>query len=220
MFEKALQLDPGYADADEDLAETYWSDWFNGYTQDTNAPKRAGELARQAITVDASNSGAYAVLGQVDLVYWQYDEAIIDGERSISLDPNNAHLYWFLANTLIFAGKPAEAIHLTMKAMRLDPVHKDMYLVEFGFAYSVMGRYPEAISVLNESLVAYPNNIGGRLILVFVYTELGRNADARAQVAEVLRLSPQFSRWDRGGPRIKDKKLRDSYVAAWQKAGL
>jgi predicted Zn-dependent protease len=126
----------------------------------------------------------------------------------------------FSPTLLIFAGKPAEAIALTRKAMRLDPRHWDMYLVEFGFAYSVTGRYSDAISVLKQSLTAYPNNIGGRLILVFVYTEVGRNADARAEAAEVQRLSPLFSRWDRGGPRIKDKALRDRYLAAWHKAGL
>jgi len=220
MFQRALELDPGYGDAYEGLGETYWLDWFYGYSQDTDAPRRAAELAQRAVALDDSNSAAYALLGQVDLVYWQYDQAIADGERSIALEPNSAHRYWYLANTLIFSGKPAEAIDLAKKAMRLDPRHQDMYLVEFGFAYSVMGRYREAISVLKQSLAAYPNNIGGRLILVFVYTEVGRNADARAEAAEVLRLSPKFSSTQRGGPRIKDKALRDRYIASWHKAGL
>ena len=220
MFERALELDPGYADAYEGLGETYWLDWFYGYSEDTDAPRRSAELAQRTIALDDSNSAAYALLGQVDLVYWHYDQAIADGERSIALEPNSAHRYWYLANTLIFSGKPAEAIDLAKKAMRLDPRHGDMYLVEFGFAYSVMGRYREAISVLQQSLAAYPNNIGGRLILVFAYTEVGRNADARAEAAEVLRLSPHFSSTQRGGPRIKDKALRDRYIAAWNKAGL
>ena len=49
--------------------------------------------------------------------------------------------------------------------MHLDPLHKDMYLFEVGFAYSVMGRYQDAISVLKQSLAAYRNNLGRRLIL-------------------------------------------------------
>jgi adenylate cyclase len=220
MFEKAVELDPQYADAYEGLGGTYWLDWFNGYTKDTYAPRRAAELAHRTIAIDSSNGGAYALLGQVDLVDWQYDQAIADGERSIALDPSNAYRYWYLANTLIFSGQPAEAIDLAKKAMRLDPLHKDKYLVEFGFAYSVMGRYTEAISILKKSLAAYPNNIGGRLILVFAYTQVGQTADARAEAAEVLRLSPQFSSTDRGGPRIKDKALRERYLAAWHKAGL
>lgn len=220
MFQRAVDLDTGYADAYEGLGETYWLDWFYGYSQDMHAPKRAAELAQRAIALDDSNSAAYALLGQVDLVYWQYDQAIADGERSIALEPNSAHRYWYLANTLIFSGKPVEAIDLAKKAMRLDPRHEDMYLSEYGFAYSVMGRYGEAISALKESLAAYPNNIGSRLILVFAYTEVGRNDDARAEAAEVLRLSPQFSSTQRGGPRIKDKALRDRYIAAWNKAGL
>jgi adenylate cyclase len=93
MFEKVLQLDPGYADAYEGLGETYWADWFDGYTQDMDAPRRAAELVQRAIALDDSNSGAYAILGQIDLVYWQYDQAIADGERSIALEPNNAHRY-------------------------------------------------------------------------------------------------------------------------------
>jgi tetratricopeptide (TPR) repeat protein len=100
------------------------------------------------------------------LVDWQYDQAIADGERSIALEPNSAHRYWYLANTLIFSGEPAGAIDLAKKAMRLDPRHEDLYLVEVGFAYSVMGRYEEAIPVIKRSLAAYPNNIGGRLVLI------------------------------------------------------
>ena len=70
------------------------------------------------------------------------------------------------------SGKPAEAIGLAEKAMRVDPRNRDYYLWLEGGAYSQMGRYEEAIAILKRHLARYPNSFGGHYILVVDYTEL------------------------------------------------
>ena len=61
-------------------------------------------------------------------------------------------------------------------------------------AYRLTGRYEEAIAALQESPHPQPQSSAcPPLTWLSCYSELGREEEARAEVAEVLRLSPNFS---------------------------
>jgi tetratricopeptide (TPR) repeat protein len=107
-------------------------------------------------------------------------------------DPNSAVGYWALAHVLNSLGKPAEAIVAVDKAMRLDPRNGELYIYEQGRAYSLLGRSEEAIPVLRRYLAYHPNFYANALLAVD-YIELSDDHAARAEVAEVLKLDPQFS---------------------------
>ena len=88
-------------------------------------------------------------------------------------------------------------------------------------AYAIAGRYEEARAPLQRYLSRYPNILLVRLSLVEVYSELGQTAEARAEVAEVLRLNPNFSlEVARQRSAIKDPATLERYIAALRKAGL
>jgi tetratricopeptide (TPR) repeat protein len=89
--------------------------------------------------------------------------------------------------------KRAEAIDLAEKAMRLDPRNHDRYLYIEGWSYTQMGRYEEAIPILKRNLASYPNILPSHYYLAVDYIELGREREARAETAEILRISPNFS---------------------------
>jgi tetratricopeptide (TPR) repeat protein len=151
----------------------------------------------------------------------QHEQAIIEGERAIVLNSSDARGYYWLAETLNFSGKPKEAIGAAEKAMRLDPRNRDVYLLEVGKAYSWMGRYEEAITTLKRVLTHAPYFLGAHLNLAVSYSELGREAEARAEVAEVLRLSPNFSLESlRQRFPYKDQARFERQLAALRKAGL
>src|SRR5713226_8959443 len=87
----------------------------------------------------------------------------------------------------------AEAIDLAEKAMRLDPRNHDSYLYIEGWSYTQMGRYEEAIPILKRNLASYPNTFPSHYVLAVDYIELGREQQARAEAAEVLQISRNFS---------------------------
>ena len=88
------------------------------------------------------------------------------------------------------AGKPEAELAHAQKAMRLDPRHPDFYLVLIGSAYLHMGRYQEAVDSLKGAVPGDPwTHVG----LARAYIRLGREQDARAEAAEVLRVAPKFS---------------------------
>ena len=56
-----------------------------------------------------------------------------------------------------------------------------------------MARWEEAISALKDYLAHYPNQVLPHVDLAIDYAEVGRHDDARAEVAEAVRLYPQLS---------------------------
>ena len=160
-------------------------------------------------------------MGQIYLFKKQYNQATAEAERATALDPNSALGYSALANIMDLSGKPAEAVGLAEKAMRLDPRNRDLYLFFEGESYTQMGRYEEAIPILKRHLASYPNSWGAHGMLVVDYTELGREDEARAEAAEVLRISPHFSldRWMQISPQ-KDQAFLKRVIADLRKAGL
>jgi len=120
-----------------------------------------------------------------------------------------------------FSGKSAEAVSLAEKAMRLDPRNPERYLFEEGWSYTQMGRYAEAISILKRTLTRYPNNWAAHMLLIVDYIELGREQEARAEAAEVLWISPDYSvdRWMQHSPQ-KDQAFLKRLIADMRKAGL
>jgi adenylate cyclase len=221
MFEKAIVLDPKYARAYADLGFSYWMDWIFQWSHDPHTLDRAFQLEQQAIALDDSLPVAHMSLGETYLYKKQYDQATAEAERAIALDPNSAVGYRALADIMDFSGKPAEAVGLVEKAMRLDPRNRDLYLFLEGKSYNQMGRYEEAIPILKRHLARYPNSLGAHYNLVVDYTELGREDEARAEAAELLRINPQFSldAWMQMIP-YKDPAWRKRYYADLRKAGL
>jgi TolB-like protein/DNA-binding winged helix-turn-helix (wHTH) protein/Tfp pilus assembly protein PilF len=221
MFEKAIELDPGYADAYVAKGFTYWFDWANLWSEHPQTLEQALELAQKALTLDDSEALAHTLMGNVYLYQKRYDQAVAQCEWAVDLDPNLLPAYFWLAHTLMLSGKPTEAIGRAEQAMRLDPRNRNFYLVEVGLSYSFMGRNAEAIPALETHVAQYPKNFYAHLGLVAAYSEIGRKEAARSEAAKVLLVNPQFSleRFKLRLP-LADRSLSERYFADYRQAGL
>jgi adenylate cyclase len=66
-----------------------------------------------------------------------------------------------------------------------------------------------------------PDFLSGHTVLAALYNKLGQEEEARAEVAEMLRISPQFSLKEYGQKvPFKDPTDLERYLAALRKAGL
>jgi tetratricopeptide (TPR) repeat protein len=169
MFEKALTLDPQYAEACAELSFTYAHEWEFRWSADPQTLERAVALAQQAVALDDTIPEAHLSLSHAYRLQHQYEQAIAEGERGIALDPNDAHSYALLAATLNSAGRPEEALRAVEQAMRLNPRYPAWYSLEAGFAYYLTGRYAEAIGMLKEALSGSPNFLTARSYLAASY---------------------------------------------------
>jgi Flp pilus assembly protein TadD len=85
-----------------------------------------------------------------------------------------------------------EALAAANKANRPGRV-KGAYLYEQGRAYTQLGRWQEGISALKRHLAIHPGEVWPHVDLAIDYVELGQDHGAQAEMAEILRLNPQFS---------------------------
>jgi len=225
MFEKALELDPQYAAAYALLGWTYHLGFFFRWSQDpAHSQARAFELAQRAVALDDSLPFAHLVLGNFYLFKRQHEQAIAEIERGLAPNPSYAPAHMQLGVALVFAGQPEEGIGLIEKGMRLDPRNPVPYLQNLGWAYRSTGQCEKAIAPLKRVLSLTPAYTPGRVNLAVCYVELGREEEARAEAAEVLRLDPNFSvenAWRRENQPFKDPApVLERLYAAARKAGL
>src|SRR5262249_55241596 len=136
LFEKAIALDPQYAEAYVWLSATYGMAWNFRWSADPQNLERALALAQQAVALDDSLPFAHAVLGGGYAVKQQYDQAMAEEERALALDPNNVDSYECQADVLNRAGRPEDALRAIERAMRLNPHSPSVYFLQLGWAYS------------------------------------------------------------------------------------
>src|SRR6266852_5497 len=221
MFEKAIELDPKYAEAYAGVGLTYYFEAIYQWSGGSQALDNAYQTAQKAIALNDSEPWAYMLLGNLDLTKRHYDQAIGEGQRAVSLAPNLTYGYFWLSRILVYSGRPKEAVVAAEKGMRLNPRHPEYCLTQVGLAYLSMGRFKQARSIFEETFAITPNQPAGYMLKAIADVELGRSDDARAEAAEVLRLSPHYSlaTWQQDYP-LKDPALQERWRVDLRKAGL
>ena len=220
MFEKAVALDPQYALAYADMGWTYLTEWISQWNRTPQILEQASELAQKAIALDDSLPGPHAVLGRIYLQKMQHDQAIAEAERAIALDPSWAEGYVHLALILRWSGRAEKAVELVKKAMRLNPHYPAFYQHILGFVYCQVGQYEEAMTAQKAALTRNPNMLLAHICLAACYSMAGRDEEARAQVQEILRVSPKLSLETVGFGPWKNPADGKAMLDALRKAGL
>ena len=91
----------------------------------------------------------------------------------------------------------------------------------FGSALRLTGRYEEAVSEYKRAIQRSPDNIWAHVSLTGTYSLMGREKEAAAEAAEVLRINPRFSVNQYAKVILfKDQSEIDKFVNALRKAGL
>jgi tetratricopeptide (TPR) repeat protein len=221
MFERAIELDPQYAGAYAVLSWNYLVEWLSQWSQDPQTLAQGFAVAQRAVVLDDSLPLTHTMLGAAYLLQKQHEQAIAEGEKAITLGPNYADGYAWLGVIFNFAGRPEEAIEAVEKALRLNPHDPLFYLFTLGVAYCLMGRYEEAITAFKRVLSRNSNFFPAHVNLLVAYSESGQEAEARAEAAEILRISPNLSlEGVRQRLPYKDQTDLERILAALRKAGL
>jgi TolB-like protein/Tfp pilus assembly protein PilF len=222
LLEEAISLDSSYALAHCILGLTHILDiWLGSSKSPTESAMRGVELYQKAIALDSTLASAHVHLGYVYAVMIrQHDKGIAEAEKALALAPNSADVVLLYAIILTYAGRWHEAIPLFREALRLNPIPPNHYYRHFAVVLRETGQYDEAISLLKKAIKQEPDDIFSHLVLTSVYSYAGRQEEARAAAAEVLRINPSFRIEKLPQGTHKDLSIVERENEALRNAGL
>jgi adenylate cyclase len=222
LYEEVIALDPDYAFAYAGLAWTHmWEVWFGTSKSPKESLGRAIELGEKAIALDELEATAHAALGFFYAYAGQFDRAVAHAERGLALDPNSSAVLANSASALAYSGRPEEAIPLLQKAIRVNPFAGVLFFYALSVAYRMVGKFDEAVEQAKKAVERDPKNLFPYLALASACILAGREAEARAAAAEVLKINSAFSVEKHARTRpYRDRSFVDRTIESLRKAGL
>jgi adenylate cyclase len=187
-FERAIELDQNYGRAYAALASIYWESsrqgrsWTSKIIIDNTLPYNEADLkADKYVELALKNPSplAYRVASAMAWNFRQFDQAIAKAESAVALDPNDPDGHVALAWASIFSGRPQEAAPEVERAMRLDPLHPEIYASVLGMSKLGMAKLEDAVMIFEQGRIRSAQDRNVNLLLTVAYERLGRHAEAR-----------------------------------------
>jgi TolB-like protein/Flp pilus assembly protein TadD len=159
-FKQAVEIDPTYAPAWAEMADTYM--WVGSSEKISPGEIRAlaDQAIEKAISIDPDYAFAYYVRG----ISWiftkrEFNRGVEDFEHALALEPDNAFLIAAMGKGAFVTGQFDLAIAQYQKALALEPIVPEFYWF-IGKAYLSSGRLDEAEASFRKLLDLSPESYG------------------------------------------------------------
>jgi TolB-like protein/DNA-binding winged helix-turn-helix (wHTH) protein/Tfp pilus assembly protein PilF len=190
QFNKAIEVDAGYAPAYSGLADCYTTLGYLSYLDPLDAFPRARDAATKALELDSSLAEAHTSLAYYDLYHaWNWVEAENEFKKAIELNPNYATAHDWYSYYLMAMGRFDEAWKEVNRAHELDPLSVTIS-TDIGFNYFYRRNYDEAINQLRTTLSLSPK-------FPLAHLWLGRAYQQKKMYAEAI---DEFNKTDAALP--------------------
>jgi TolB-like protein/class 3 adenylate cyclase len=218
LLERAMSLDPDYAEARRWLAFVLWEGWSNWGARAETDRRRALELAESAVRLDPNDAGNRWVLAHMLAYERRWAESDAEFAAAIALDPNHADAWAIRTEVTALAGQAEAAIEQAHRAFRLNPYPTAWYYWELGLAQYAARQYGAAVETLRKEATY---RTGSRRILAASLAQLGRMNEARQEAALFMASFPTFtiSYWI-ATQAIRDPTMGEHFAEGYRKAGL
>jgi adenylate cyclase len=195
FFQRAIELDPNYADAYAALAGAYYEAVVSGWSEfRAEELERAEALAKKALALDPATTRAYRLLGLINLSRKRYDLALEQIDRALEYNPSDADSFAYRGAILVWAGRAADALPWLEGALRFDRSN-GFAATRLCAAYYFLRRYAEAVGACDRGLSRDPGHstqMTTHPVLAAVYAALNRQQDAERERVVVAHLWPFF----------------------------
>jgi adenylate cyclase len=153
--------------------------------------RQASELVSRALATDPNDYGAHFAKAEILLGQQRFEEAIVEAERSLALNPSFVSAYSALSVASSFLGRPQEALDYADKAMRLSPRDPNLYAfyLNKGFALSLLDQDDQAIGWLRRAVAAAPQWPLPQVLLAAALSLTGHESEARDVLNRYLSLT-------------------------------
>lgn len=164
QFERAIELDPEYAQAHAALAQTVLVTLSNHKTiLQPEAFSIADTAIEKALSVDPELAEAYAARGLLQMMRWESTrtgtgniDAATSFQMALDLSPSLADAYVWFASLRQTEGEIDAAIDLLSEALTIDPLSRIPY-VNLPSFYAARGANAETTAMLLKAIGIFPD---------------------------------------------------------------
>jgi class 3 adenylate cyclase/lipopolysaccharide biosynthesis regulator YciM len=222
MFEELYRVQPDSVMGPSNIAVTHWLDAFLNWTDSQSESYALAEKwAKKAVEYEDNNGLGHAVLGHLQLLHGDFEEALKTCSKSVELRSSCPLAHGLLGVVLNYNGDARAAIRSIREALQLQRVYPPWLLNFLATAYRDCGDVKLSITAAEESLRLNPQNNDADLILCADY-KLAENHDkARTTAEQIIASNPSFSltNYAKSQP-YKDPAQLDRVIGALREAGL
>ncbi len=198
MFERAMEIDPGYAIAHAGAADccSFLYMYWDGSRANLEG---ADNHSRQALDLGPDLAEAHASRGLALSLSKRYDEAEQEFQTAIGLNPKLFEAHYFFGRALLQQGKYAGAVAQYQEASRVRPEDYQAALLSPPPLRS-LNRIADAekalrqgVELANKHLELNPDDVRALYLSAGALIQLGDRASALERAGRALALDPEDS---------------------------
>jgi TolB-like protein/DNA-binding winged helix-turn-helix (wHTH) protein/Flp pilus assembly protein TadD len=188
-FQRATEIDPGYALAWATLSLTYAASPVNGDANPADIRTIAHEAAERAIRADPNLAESQYAAGYVAwLLDWNWAEAERGLRRAVALDVNLVMAHASLGHLLSQTGRHEDAQRELRRAREIEPLFAMSHALSSHVSFQARD-YAAAVTHGRQAVVLDPEFWIGHMTLGQAYLQLGQIDAAQESLTTAARFS-------------------------------
>jgi tetratricopeptide (TPR) repeat protein len=190
-FERAIALQPDYAEAWAALAQMHVSDALFYRVTPREALALARPAAERALALDEGSAEAHVAMASVAFsLEWDFVAAERHLRQAVSLDPSSAVAHKGLMYFYACLGRGGEALAAVERAVALDPLSPDTLLMAAWAPYYA-GDYQRSLEAVARAFELAPGQAAPlHMMAAWSHHALGQAAEAAAACDRALAVLP------------------------------
>ena len=190
LLEKAIELDPNYAEAYALLANVYLAEHRFDANPRADPIERALKMALKAIELDPQSAYAHCWLAIVHFFRKDNGKFEAEAQRALDVNPNDPEILAEVGHYLSFMGEYERGIALSKRAQQLNPLHPGWYHFSFARLHYHQRQYEDVL--VDVQRISMPNFYWIHILSAAALGQLER-PEAAASLAMMKTLKPDIS---------------------------
>ena len=191
---RALELDPNNIEA---LVTSASADVTEAMQVAEPIPllAEAERKLTEALRSVPNHPGAHVSLALVYICTGRVAQGIAESEHALSLNRNLASAHSWIGLGKMFLGRPEETEAHVLEALRLSPRDPlaHIWMMTAGSSKNLLGRWEDAVAWSRRAIETNRTHPQPHIELAIALAQMGRVGEARASIATVMEMIPNFS---------------------------
>ncbi|MDF2373083.1 MAG: winged helix-turn-helix domain-containing protein [Rhizobiaceae bacterium] len=189
LLERAIRLDPNYAEAHALLANVYLAEYRFEANPRPDPIERALAMALKATQLDPQSAYAHCWLAIVHFFRKDIGKFEAEAQRAMDLNPNDPEILAEVGHYLSFQGANERGMELSGRAQKLNPLHPGWYHFSAALLHYHQCDYEDVL--VDVQRISMPDFYWSHMLNAAALGQLGR-PDAAKSLALMKRVKPSI----------------------------